>query len=137
MRERQAELEALDVRVAVVTFDKPFLCRAYIEETGIEWPLLIDETRGLYEAYGMLRAKFLDVWGPASWLAYLRELRKGQRLRRAGADVMQRGGDVLIDPGGKVRLHHVGQGPANRPDVDALLQAIRKSQSGRNGGSSS
>lgn len=125
MRERQADLEALDVRVAVVTFDKPFLCRAYIEETGLEWPMIIDETRGLYEAYGMLRASFMDVWGPASWLAYLRELRKGQGLKRAGADVMQRGGDVLIDPGGVIRLHHVGKGPADRPDVDALLQAIR------------
>lgn len=109
----------------MVTFDKVTSCRAYIEETGLEWPLLIDEKRELYHAYGMLRASFLDVWGPASWLAYLRELGKGQVLKRPGADVMQRGGDVLIDPGGIIRLHHIGRGPADRPGMDELLAALR------------
>jgi len=110
--------------VVVVTFDNPFLCRAYIEETGLAWPLLIDEKRDLYRAYGMLRASLLDVWGPASWMAYLRELGKGQVLKRPGADVMQRGGDVLIDPEGILRLHHIGRGPADRPGVDELLAVI-------------
>lgn len=124
MRERQADLAARDVCVVVITFDDPFLCRAYLEETGLDWPLLIDEKRDLYRAYGMLRASLLDVWGPASWMAYLRELGKGQVLKRPGADVMQRGGDVLIDPEGILRLHHIGRGPADRPGVDELLAVI-------------
>jgi len=30
---------------------------------------------------------------------------------------------VLIDPDGIVRLHHVGEGPADRPAVSDLLAA--------------
>lgn len=41
------------------------------------------------------------------------------------AQVGQRGGDVLIDPAGIVRVHHVGDGPADRPSVESLLAAIR------------
>lgn len=116
------------MRVAVVTFEANELARAYVRETGLRWPLLIDEGRDLYRAYGMLGASFWDIWGPATWLAYLRALRRGHRLVRrhdeSDADVQQRGGDVLIDPQGIVRLHHVGVGPADRPAVAAIIERI-------------
>ena len=37
---------------------------------------------------------------------------------------MQRGGDVLIDPDGIVRMHRVGKGPADRPGVERFLQIV-------------
>ena len=126
MRERQEELRERDIRVAVITFDNPVACLSYREDTGNDWPLLMDETRQLYQAYGMMRASFRDVWGPASWIAYAREILRGRWPRPAGADVWQRGGDVLIDPRGRVRLHHVGRGPADRPAVDRILTLAGK-----------
>ena len=42
----------------------------------------------------------------------------------AAGDVRQLGGDVLIDPQGVIRLHHVGRGPADRPAVARLLNVI-------------
>ena len=39
-------------------------------------------------------------------------------------DNYQRGGDVLIDPDGIVRLHYVGDGPANRPSLDTIFQIL-------------
>ena len=130
MWQQHTELEALGVQVAVVTFEANELARAYVGDTGLRWPLLVDERRELYHAYGMLRASFWDVWGPATWLAYLRALRRGQRLVRrhdeSDADVHQRGGDVLIDPAGVVRLHHVGEGPADRPAVSEIFAQIER-----------
>ena len=35
----------------------------------------------------------------------------------------QQGGNVLIDPGGIVRCHHIGRGPADRPSVRVILAA--------------
>jgi hypothetical protein len=52
-------------------------------------------------------------------------LLRGRKVRRPSGDVYQLGGDVLIDPSGIVRLHHVGSGPADRPTVHSLLQAVR------------
>lgn len=123
MQQHLATLDELNIRVAVVTFEAPPFVRHYVAETRVPWPLLIDETRELYRAYGMLRAEFWDVWGPKTWTAYLKELLRGRLPVRSIADPMQRGGDVLIDPEGIVRVHHVGQGPSDRPSVAALLRA--------------
>jgi len=110
----------------VVTFEAGFLARAYVEETGLTWPVLVGESRELYRAYGMLAAGFWDIWGPATWIAYFREIVHGRRLKKSSGDIHQRGGDVLIDPQGIVRFHHVGSGPANRPPVDSLLRYVEE-----------
>jgi len=72
----------------------------------------------------MLSASFWEIWGPKTWWAYLKEILKGEKLRKSEGDIAQRGGDVLIDPDGIVTLHHIGVGPADRPPVERLLQAI-------------
>ncbi len=54
---------------------------------------------------------------------------QGRRLHRSDGDVNQLGGDVLIDPTGIVRLHHVGSGPADRPSVSSLLELVRSDAS--------
>jgi len=72
----------------------------------------------------MFSASFWDVWGPKSWRAYLKDLLRGGKLRKVEGDIFQRGGDVLIDPTGIVALHHVGNGPADRPPVETILGKI-------------
>ena len=125
MREHEEELAGLAVSVAVVTFEAGFLARRYVEESGLAWPLLVDEKRELYRGYGMLAASFWDIWGVKTWWAHAQAVIAGQKLRGSQGDISQRGGDVLIDPTGMVRLHHVGEGPSDRPSVAQLLEAIR------------
>lgn len=126
MRRYEKKLEELQVKVAVVTFEAGFLARGYVAETSLAWPLLVDEKREVYHAYDMLTAGFWDIWGPRTWWAYLREILRGRMPKKSEGDINQRGGDVLIDPGGIVRLHHVGDGPADRPDVLKILQVIEQ-----------
>jgi len=125
LREAENELRDLEAAVAIVTFEAGPLAEAYLEETALPWPLLLDRERTLYHAYGMLHARNWDLYGPSSLWLYLKLLSKGRRLRRPGSDVHQRGGDVLIDPVGTVRLHHVGSGPADRPSVASILDRVR------------
>ena len=110
----------------MVTFEDDLLSRSYVEETSLAWPIIIDETRELYRSYGMLSASFWDIWGPRTWFAYLREIIRGQKLIKSEADIMQRGGDVLVDPNGIVQMHHVGKGPADRPSVQMILKIIHE-----------
>ena len=131
MRRIKHHLDQLNVRILVVTFEADFLAQAYREEVGLPWPLLIDRDRALYRAYGMLRGSWSDIWGPSTWLAYARELRRGHKLVRGPADWAQRGGDVLVDPAGAVRLHHIGKGPADRPDVAGIVDRIERTETGR------
>ncbi len=127
MRRHEDEIEALGLRVAVVTFESPDLAADYVRDTGLRWPLLIDESRSLYTAYGMHRGSGWAIWGPATWWAYAKLLARGRRPQRssASADVHQLGGDVLIDPDGTVVAHYVGDGPADRPAISALLDPVR------------
>jgi hypothetical protein len=129
LRQHERELDDLAVQVAVVTFQAGPVVEAYLRETRLPWPVLIDESRSLYRAYGMERGGLWDVWGPASWWIYLKLLLRGRRLRAPAGDVHQLGGDVLIDPNGIVRRHHVGSGPADRPAVESLLESVRRERS--------
>jgi len=119
------EIEALNLKVCVVTFEREFFVSAYIRETGVHWPILLDKDRQLYTAYGMMRGRVTDVLGLRSWWAYAKLMARGRRLRRTEADVYQLGGDVLADPEGIVRFHHIGRGPADRPTITTLLDVAR------------
>lgn len=109
----------------VVTFEAGYFAQQYVQETGITWPLLIDETKTVYHEFGMLEASFLDIWGPSTWWAYLKEICHGRMPKKSHGDISQRGGDVLIDPQGIVRMHHIGQGPADRPSAEEILKIIK------------
>ncbi|RQD79133.1 MAG: hypothetical protein D5S03_00985, partial [Desulfonatronospira sp. MSAO_Bac3] len=58
----------------------------------------------------------------------LKEALRGRLPRKSTGDVSQRGGDVLIDPGGTVRLHYIGKTPADRPGVESILKIVQESQ---------
>jgi len=124
LRDHENELAGRNVKIAVVTFENDFFARSYVADTTLTWPLLIDDTRETYRNYGMLSASFWDIWGPKTWWAYLKQIMKGERLRKSEGDIYQRGGDVLIDPNGIVSLHHVGAGPADRPAIDTILKKV-------------
>ena len=124
MRDKEDELNRLNVSVVVVTFENDFLARCYVEDTALVWPILIDTTREVYKSYGMMTASFWDVWGLKTWQVYFRELLKGNKPKKSEGDIYQRGGDVLIDLDGVVKLHHIGEGPADRPSVENILKII-------------
>jgi len=125
LRRREDEIERLGVAIVAVTFEARERAEEYVRETGLRWPLLIDRRRALYSAYGMGRGRGWAIWGPASWWVYIKLIARGRRLRRPTGDIHQLGGDVLVDPAGRVALRHVGKGPADRPAVAALLDQVR------------
>jgi hypothetical protein len=124
LRQQKRKLEALEVQVLVVTFEAAKVAADYALETGLPWPLLLDPTRSLYTAYGMGCAPWRKLWGTATWWAYARLMAKGERPRRPSGDTAQLGGDVLIDPAGRVAVLHVQEGPADRPTLSTLLRPV-------------
>ncbi len=123
LQQAREELDRLGVQTLVVTFEGREAAREYLEETGMFWPLLVDTGRRLYRAYDMHAARLRHLWGFATMRAYGREALRGRFPRIPRADTAQQGGNVLIDPAGVVRLHHVGRGPADRPTVASVLAA--------------
>jgi hypothetical protein len=128
LREIENEINELGVQVLVVTFEAESVAQAYVHDTELQWPLLIDESRELYKAYDMQHGKWWDIYGPSAWWIYAKLLVKGRRMVASHSDFEQLGGDVLIDPEGIVRMHHVGKGPSDRPDVSSIIARIKMNQ---------
>ena len=129
LQQHADEITARGLQVAVVTFEDAARAQAYQKDVNLAWPLLIDADRGLYAAYGMHEGTTWEIMGPTSWSAYIKLMLRGRRPRRPTGNVHQLGGDVLIDPGGIVRVHHVSSGPADRPSVTSLLEVVQDAAS--------
>lgn len=105
----------------VISFDSEAFARQYVQETGLEWPLLLNNNLTLYHAYDMVRGSWWDIYNPLSIGRYLSLMFRGKKPGKPGRDWRQLGGDVLIDPNRMVRLHHVSEHPHDRPSVDSII----------------
>src|SRR5262245_11357335 len=93
----------------------------------LQFPVLVDLDRTAYTAWGLRRGSFARVWlDPTVWLAYARLLASGERLRRAGRDTLQLGGDFVVGPGGTIAYSRP-QSADDRPPVAELLEAVELS----------
>ncbi len=116
----------MSIKVIVITFE-PIKVQAFpVMEKMTDFQYYVDEERKLYSYYGLDKAGFWDLWGPRTWMTYLRLLLKGRKIVKSESDIYQRGGDVLIDPYGVIRYHHVGTGPADRPDPAFFCEFVKK-----------
>ena len=122
MRDRLDELDG--AAVALVTFTSQRNLRGYRGRLALPYAVLADEERAAYRAYGLGRGQRWRVWGPATWRAYLRLLRRGRRIRRPMEDTLQLGGDFVVDADGRIAYAYRSKGPADRPPVDALVATI-------------
>ncbi|CAN5737543.1 hypothetical protein BH23ACT8_BH23ACT8_23530 [soil metagenome] len=124
--DRKARLRAMDAAVLFVVHDDPARIQQSLLD-GIDdvWvPVLVDVERRAYDAWGLGRAPWWRVWlDPKVWRQYLTLWRGGQRLRRAGVDTLQLGGDFVVAPDGTVAYSRP-QRRDDRPPVGELLSII-------------
>lgn len=125
MRSRLEEFG--DVEVVVIFFSGPEYVAAYQAERLHPMTVLVDEERASYRAYGFRRGSVRRVWGLRTWRAYARLLRAGRRFERPTEDTLQLGGDVVVDRDGRISYVFRSSDPADRPSVDELLDAVRRS----------
>lgn len=123
LRQQQGRLDELNIEVKIVVFDNDFMARAYAADTKLNWPLLLDADRQLYSSYGMTRGSWWAIYNPFSIAKYLWLIILGTRPGKPGNDWRQMGGDVLIDPGGVVRIHYVSTDPHDRVAIEKIFEA--------------
>lgn len=108
----------------IISFGVERWARAWLRETDVSFPLLLDQDRRVYRAYGLQRSA-LRAWAPRVLWYYVRQLAAGRRLRAIAGDPHQLGGDFIIDRHGIVRLAHRERDPVDRPPVARLLEILR------------
>ena len=123
MRRHTAELNALNARLTVVSFGSTLGARAWLEETGAPFTLLLDADRAAYRAYG-LDYSLLRSWGLNVWVRYAQLLLTGRKWRGIQGDSGQLGGNFVVDAAGVIRLAYRSHDPADRPPLSQLLAVL-------------
>jgi hypothetical protein len=127
LRRRREEIEARGARLWLVTFGLRGLARRWQREHAPGVPLLLDEDRALYRAYG-LRSSWWRSLSPRTLLVYARHLLAGRRLERSGEDWTQLGGDFVVDRHGMLRLARPSREAADRPAWPEIAAALAAAQ---------
>jgi len=111
----------------VVGNGKPHHARAFLDEQKFDFPLLVDPELRAYEAAGLKRG-LLSSFNLSSAVKALGTLRNGFRQTSTKGDPWQQGGAFVITPDGKTLYSYVSQVAGDHPDLDQVLQALRKNQ---------
>ena len=109
--------------VVLVTFTRRRNLRGFRARLGLRIPVLADETRAVYAAYGLGRGPWWRGYGVRTLRTYARLLRGGARLERLREDTLQLGGDFVVDGDGRLAYIFRSTGPDDRPTVDDLVAA--------------
>jgi len=124
--------EQLDdtAELVLLTFTTADLLDEYQERRDLSIPILIDANRDVYATYGLGRGSIGRIWGWATLRRYAQILRRSGRgmadLVAATEDTRQLGGDFVVAPDGRLSWGYWSEGPADRPSVNDVLEAVKR-----------
>ena len=125
MRAHEDEFRAAGARLAAVGLGDRAYARAFREEIGITFPLLVDEERLAYRAARLRRASLLHLLRRDNAVARTRARQAGHRQHRLGQHPFQLGGSFVFGPGNVDRFAHVSETFGDNASPEALLTAVR------------
>ncbi len=121
MREHEQAVRDKGARLAAVGLGDLRYARLFREDTGITFPLLIDERREAYRAAGLRNASLLHLLRRDNATARKRARAAGHRL---GKNPFQLGGSFVFGPGNVDRYAHVSETFGDNASPAALLAAL-------------
>ena len=98
--------------------------RAFREETGITFPLLIDEKREAYAALELKSANLFHVFRSDNGEARARAKAAGHSQHKLGRNPFQLGGSFVFGPGDVDRFAHRSETFGDNAPIEALLAAL-------------
>jgi hypothetical protein len=125
LRAHEDEFRAAGVKLAAVGLGDPGYARAFREETGIRFPLLVDEKRQAYGAARLRKASLLHLLRRDNFAARKRAREAGHQQHKLGKDPLQLGGSFVFGPGNVDRFGHVSETFGDNASMEELLGAVQ------------
>ena len=127
MQEAYEEIRTLGAETLLVAQARPEILSEFLCERPLPFPAVADPSRAAYQAFGLGRTSWAALLRPGVVFRYLRLVFRGGRLRRPykGEDVLQLGGDFVLDRRGRVVYAYRSAEPTDRPSVQDLLRVVR------------
>jgi hypothetical protein len=124
---RYGEIRGLGSEVVVVSFAPPERVAAYLARYPLPFPAVADPERAAYQAFELGRTSWPAMLHPRFVVRYLRLIFGGRLPHRPdeGEDVLQLGGDFVLDSGYRLCYAHRSADPTDRPAADKLVEVVR------------
>ena len=124
MRAHEQAFRDCGANLAAVGLGDRLYARAFREETGITFPLLIDEKREAYSVMELKSANLLHLMRKDNAAARARAKAAGHSQHKLGRNPFQLGGSFVFGPGDVDRFAHRSETFGDNAPVDALLAAL-------------
>lgn len=110
--------------LAAIGLGDAYYARAFREETGITFPLLIDEQRQAYKAAELHQANILHLFRRDNAAYRKRAKAGGFAQTKLGKNPFQLGGSFVFAPGDLDRFVHISETFGDNANVEDLLKSI-------------
>ena len=124
MREHEQAFRDKGAALAAIGLGDRNYARLFREETGITFPLLIDEQRQAYRVAELRNANLLHLLRPDNAEARKRARAAGHRQVKLGQNPFQLGGSFVFGPGDVDRFAHISETFGDNAAIPELLAAI-------------
>lgn len=124
MRANEQAFRERGAAVAAVGLGDRAYARAFREESGITFPLLVDEKRQAYEALELKNANLLHIFRKDNAAARARAKAGGHSQHKLGKNPFQLGGSFVFGPGDVDRFAHFSETFGDNAPIESLLTAL-------------
>lgn len=127
MESARDEFAALGCSILVVSQAQSAVLTRYLERQSWHVAIVSDPDRIAYRAFGLERTGWSAFFRPKVLWGYFRGLFKGYGVKKPyeGEDLLQLGGDFVLDRSGRVVFAYPSADPTDRPAMSAIVEAIR------------
>jgi hypothetical protein len=120
---RQAFLDRGATLAAISLGDRNY-ARIFLEEAGIDFPLLIDEQRQAYKIANLSVANLLHLLRSDNFKSRTRARAAGHHQHKLGLNPFQLGGSFIFAPGNVDRFAHLSKTFGDNVTPATLLAAL-------------
>jgi hypothetical protein len=124
LRAHEQEFRAKGARLAAVSLGDAQYAKVFREETGITFPLLIDEKKKAYDAMELKSGNIFHLLKRENFAAREQAKAEGHHQHKLGKNPFQLGGSFVFGPGDVDRFAHFSQTFGDNAAVKDLLAAI-------------
>ena len=124
MREYEQAFRDKGAALAAVGLGDLQYAKAFREETGIDFPLLVDEHRKAFRAAELKRTNLFHLLRRDNAVARSRAKAAGHRQHKLGQNPFQLGGSFVFAPGDVDRFAHISKTFGDNASPADLLAAL-------------
>jgi hypothetical protein len=124
LRAHEQEFRSKGANLAAIGLGDVNYAKAFREETGITFPLLIDAEKKAYRAAELKKANLLHLLRGDNAAARKRAKAGGFQQKKLGENPFQLGGSFVFVPGDLDKYIHVSQTFGDNAAIEDLLKAL-------------